>query len=446
MNESSASVLEAQPLPADAGLAPSSSDTPQVQPLGRVFSRFATALGLSEFANQMVMFAVPLYVLRTTGNPAAMGGALALAMIPFVLTQPVSGMIADRCSKRWILAAMNLAMAVVVAGYAIARGSFDVVHAALAAMFLMYAVEGLGAAASEAAVPALVAEDAMVRANSVSFVLSLVSAAGAPLLAGVLLPAWGLTAVLVVSASLFLVASVIKWNCRIPYTRQALTESILRTASRDMREAARFLCRENLTIGRIVIVVALVNATVTSLVLVGLPTLATLHFGHGETATGLVAALAMLGGTAGAAAMGHLEGRVTLGRAWWVLAGAAVVVAAGGAALWLGAGTAAFVAVVGAFVLAMAAGVGTEVLWWAHIGTHTPEHLVGKVMAGAMAVMIGGVAAGNWLIGRLFARFDDAPHLALVVVAAAIAVVALAARVRPAAAAPAAPSRTGVAQ
>ena len=62
---------------------------------------------ISLFGNAILRFALPLYLLDTTGSAALFGLVSALSFIPLILLTPVGGLIADRVNKRNIMVALD---------------------------------------------------------------------------------------------------------------------------------------------------------------------------------------------------------------------------------------------------------------------------------------------------------------------------------------------------
>ena len=55
---------------------------------------------ISLFGNGIVRFALPLYLLQTTGSSAIFGIVSAMSFIPLIMVMPIGGVIADRIDKK----------------------------------------------------------------------------------------------------------------------------------------------------------------------------------------------------------------------------------------------------------------------------------------------------------------------------------------------------------
>ncbi len=54
---------------------------------------------ISLFGNTIQRFALSLYILDITGNPAIYANILALSIIPYIILAPIAGNIADNYNK-----------------------------------------------------------------------------------------------------------------------------------------------------------------------------------------------------------------------------------------------------------------------------------------------------------------------------------------------------------
>lgn len=66
---------------------------------------------ISLFGNAALRFVLPLILLRQTGSAAVYGAATALALLPALAGTLAGGVLADRCRKARLMAALDLAAA-----------------------------------------------------------------------------------------------------------------------------------------------------------------------------------------------------------------------------------------------------------------------------------------------------------------------------------------------
>src|SRR6056297_2863759 len=63
---------------------------------------------ISIFANSILRFALPLYILDQTGSTAIFGSILAAAAVPPILFSPLGGILADRYNRKNIMVILDL--------------------------------------------------------------------------------------------------------------------------------------------------------------------------------------------------------------------------------------------------------------------------------------------------------------------------------------------------
>ncbi|MCL1870323.1 MAG: MFS transporter [Promicromonosporaceae bacterium] len=392
--------------------------------LSRNFVLFVTGWELNQIAGGLLRFALPLYVLLQTGDPALMGAVLAVSVLPQVVLTPMGGVIADRFDKRRFLAGANFAVAAAVLIWLLTTGGLDVVLSATILMLVFLGLEALFSPVLEAVVPALVPEDQLVRANSVTFALGLASGVGAPALGGALLARWGLTVALGASVALFALAAVITWFTSSPRATQEASGPLLRTAVTDLRDAARHVVSNDRGLRKVLVVDVVLAFALAPLQLVVLPALlvdAGLSSGQIGWATGIT----MVGAAVSVTIMGALGARATVRLVRPIVLLTAVATAATGFAFLANPGpTGSTLVLVGGLVVAFGLFAAFSVLQWSYVGERAPEHLVGKIFALAMVLSALGVAAGTWVFGELITRFLDTPAVVLLFAAAIAAAVA----------------------
>ena len=138
--------------------------------LGRPFWRFLAASGLSNIADGVFQLVLPLYALHLTRSPLLISGLVIAARLPWVFLALPAGALADRADRRMLIAAADLARAVVIAALA------GLVLADAARLWMLYALalalgfaETVSDTASSAVLPMVVHERDLDRANSRMF-------------------------------------------------------------------------------------------------------------------------------------------------------------------------------------------------------------------------------------------------------------------------------------
>ena len=138
------------------------------------------------FGNAALRFALPLYLLRRTDSAALYGSVTALALVPMLLGTLAGGVLADRCRKQKIMAMLDTVSAIGMAAAAVILPAAPVTPLVLAALCLLYAVEGLYQPAVQASLPLLLDGAALARGNAVIQLVDTIDELLGPLLGSVL--------------------------------------------------------------------------------------------------------------------------------------------------------------------------------------------------------------------------------------------------------------------
>ncbi|HEU4899549.1 MAG TPA: MFS transporter [Actinomycetota bacterium] len=167
--------------------------------------RLAAGLVLSRTGDQLTIIALVWFVLDLTGSGVAVGLVLLCAGLPPVMTGPLLGRVLDRWPLRWVLVADNLLRAVLI-------GSIPMLHwlerltpplvygLTLAAGALVPATD----AGVRVALPRLVEDGALERANLLLSIGDQVSVLVGPAAGGLLVGLVGAPPVLLLDAASFL--------------------------------------------------------------------------------------------------------------------------------------------------------------------------------------------------------------------------------------------------
>ena len=97
---------------------------------------------ISLFGNAALRFVLPLILLRQTGSAAVYGAATALALLPALAGTLAGGVLADRCRKARLMAALDLAAAGLALGAAASADNLPIVLWAPAALCALMRCRG----------------------------------------------------------------------------------------------------------------------------------------------------------------------------------------------------------------------------------------------------------------------------------------------------------------
>jgi MFS family permease len=346
------------------------------------FAGLLAAQAISPLGDAMATTALILHVQRTTGSATAVGLLLFAQAIP-PLAAPLAGVVADRFSPGRLLAVGWLVQAVLAGFLALLLPPLG---ALLAVVFVLALVDTPLSAAVGRCIPAVVADDDLVEANALRGAVWELGTVLGPPLAGLLFAVSGTRLVLGLDALTFLVVIPLALRLPAPDTEVRVRPSFLREA----RDGLAFVRRTPYVLAVAVgfWVVVLFSAPDDLI----LPFLATVTFGAGPVAVGVLLAAASAGLLAGLPLVRPAGRR--LGVTGAIVAGFAVMATGNlltAFAPWL----------VAAFAAQLLRGLAIP-LADSHVTTYlqrnTPPELLGRVIANVYGG-VGVAAAVGYLLG-----------------------------------------------
>ena len=203
------------------------------------FNRLAWSNLAAQSAEQVALAAAPIVAVLLLGVGEGRTGLLQMALtLPFILFAIPAGLLADRCSRRWLMAGSEglRALALIAILLLIRCNGLTLPLLALSG-FVAVCGTVVYSVAAPALVPSLVAPDLLPAANARIELARTIAFAGGPALGGVLVggvgaaPAFGFAAALSVVAVMLL--SGIHEPARAPVPR--------RHPLQDIREGAEFV-------------------------------------------------------------------------------------------------------------------------------------------------------------------------------------------------------------
>ncbi|MEU2664906.1 MFS transporter [Micromonospora sp. NPDC007220] len=134
--------------------------------LGRPFWTFWTAAALANLGDGIRVAAFPLLAAALSDNPVAVAAVAAAQFLPWLVTGLLAGVLADRRAARALIAAADASRVVVLAAVAVAVATgLASVALVVAAAFLLGVGETLRDTAAQTAIPRLVDDAQLERAN-----------------------------------------------------------------------------------------------------------------------------------------------------------------------------------------------------------------------------------------------------------------------------------------
>lgn len=396
----------------------------------KLFNRDFTLLALGQafslVGNYALKIALSMYVLELTGSAAVFAGMLALAMVPTILLSPFGGMLADRCDRRKLMAAMD---AVSGAAVLLSVPAVRYLGGTLPAGALLIVLSVLGAFESptvQACVPQLLSRDNILRGNSVVNQIQALAGLVTPFLGSLMYAALGLETVLLAAGLCFWVTAALECFIRLGPLPERESSGLAAAVREDLRDSLRFLRRDEPAVLRLLLLAACASFFAAGTAVVGFPHLvrnvlglSAERYGAAESAMGAAAVLGALAAGLAGMRLKKRELLITCFGLSLLLAGLAFLLPVSTLARYL-ALTAAFC--VGQLVCTM-----FSVLALSEIQQRTPEGLTGKVMALTITFSMCAQPLGQVAYGALFDWAGTAAQLVLLPTGTAVCVLGLAA-------------------
>ncbi|MBC7978531.1 MAG: MFS transporter [Myxococcales bacterium] len=257
-----------------------------------------------DLGSALMTFALGVWVFQRTGSAQQFSGAILATAVPSLLMTPVAGALADRFDRRWVIVGCDAASAVLIAVLALLvfGGRMEPGH-----LYLFNAasavVGSIRIPAYRAAMGAIVPRERLTQASGLIGLTQSVFQVVAPLAAGYLMGAVGLSGVVSVQI-LLVVAGAVAAYAALSGSRDAVRgvervgrSSIVRETARSFRSAIAYLHEVPMMAG-LAIYGAVQEALVVLAASMMIPLVLTTH---ASDAVGLILSSGALGAMAGSA-------------------------------------------------------------------------------------------------------------------------------------------------
>ena len=367
---------------------------------------------ISLFGNAILRFALPLYLLRQTGSSTLYGIVTACSFLPMILLSLAGGAIADRANKRNIMVALDFTTAGIILVYYLLYGLLPLVPLLIVVLMLLYGIAGAYQPAVQASIPVLLSRDNILKGNSAINAVNTLANLIGPILGGVLFGLWGLAPVLILSIVCFTASAIMEIFIHIPFIRPDRKTKFWLVLKNDLKDSVFYLRKEKPVFIRVVILLALFNLVLSSVMVVGIPVMVVNILQMNDLFLGIAQASLGFGGILGGVLGGILSDKLKLRSTYLYLLLCAAAAAVMGIALFpfmlplVG-----YIIICIMSIVAMAAATLFTVQLCAAIQRQTPQVLIGKIMAFVMTVSNCASPLGQALYGVLFDVSAAMPYL-----------------------------------
>ena len=179
------------------------------------FRRFWAAAVISmmgEWFNTIALFTL---ILKYSGSEAMLGLLFTIRMLGFALLQPITGLLADRWSRKWIMVISNLVQVGLALCFLLVDGPEDMWWL-LGLSGIMMILHGAYMTAERAALPNIVEENELATANALDAATWSTALATGAFLGGLVVANYGVDVAFVIDSTTFLIGALILIPLRIP--------------------------------------------------------------------------------------------------------------------------------------------------------------------------------------------------------------------------------------
>ena len=389
------------------------------------FTLVAIGRIVSAFGNQILRYALPLYLLIQTGSSALFGSIMAVSFIPMILLFPVGGIIADRLNKRNIMLVIDLCTALLIAIFCLLSERVEIVPLMAVTMIILYGLDGADRPAVKASIPALTGEKHIMKANSIIDMVDSAASMAGPVIGGLLFTVFGLIPILYISIGCFFASVILDIFIRIPFEKRVIAENIFKTGVLDIKESFQFMFKKQPVIWHISLVFGAANLLLISLILIGLPVIITQRMDFASDvanrlygyAQGIFAAGAILGGFIA----GILSSKIKSKAGSVLLLGCSLCVIIDGLALqMLSDSRTIYLILIYSNGLLLTVHTIFQIQMMTYLQILTPKNLTGKVIACFMCIVMCTMPLGQVIYGFAFEHIKDSIYLLFYAAGAAI--------------------------
>lgn len=359
---------------------------------------------ISLFGNQILGFALPLYLLNQTGSSALFGRISACAFIPMLILFPIGGIISDRLNKRNIMIVLDFSTAVLTFLFCILVGIVKIVPIMTATMIILYGIKGVYQPAVKASIPLLVDKEHLMQANSVVDVVNSLAQMSGPVIGGVLFSIVGLKPILYVSIGCFLISAIMEIFIHIPFYAKTADRNIFVTGFGDLKDSFNYMFRKQTVLWKMSLFYASVNLFLNPLVLIGIPVLVTQYLGFSANianklygySQGIIAAGSVLGGLLA----GTLSKKLTPKSIPFIIIGGSLFIFLIGIALQsINSSIIIYIILVAGCTILLVMETLFTVQIMSYIQTLTPNNLIGKITSCVICLCMCTNPVGQFIYG-----------------------------------------------
>ena len=378
--------------------------------LGKDFALVVAGQIVSLFGNAILRFSLPLFLLRETGSSALFGAVTACSLLPMIVLSLLGGVLADRVNKRNIMVFLDFSTAGIIAGFYFLMGRAPTIPLFIVTLMLLYGISGTYQPAVQASIPALVAKDHILTASAIVNQIGSMANFIGPVIGGWIYGLWGLEPILEISVGCFALSAVMEIFIKIPFVKRPREKPALQIARQDLLEGCRFLRVDQPVFLKVSLIIAGLNLILSAMITVGIPVLTVEHLGFSDQLLGVAQGLLAAGGVLGGLLTALLGKRLQPERAYvFLILCAMLTLLMGAGMLWSNTPYLKYLILSGTGTAITIFSTMFSIQMLAVVQRETPEHLIGKVIACIMTLIMCAQPIGQLTYGIFLEQISAVP-------------------------------------
>ncbi|MCM1277218.1 MAG: MFS transporter [Lachnospiraceae bacterium] len=383
----------------------------------------------SLFGNLILKLAMSMYVLEITGSAAVFAGLLSIATIPTIMLSPLGGILADRANRRNIMVALDAltGTSVLCAALLLTEANDLIVIGVL--LVILSVLGAFETPTVQACIPTMLQGENIMKGNAIVNQVASLSSLIAPVLGGILYAAFGLKPVMYASIGCFFVTALFECFIKLGFQPPHSKEGVCAIIKQDFLTSMRYISKEQTSIAKMLLLIALSRFFVMGIVVVGLPYIVHNVLEFNAKYYGAAESVLAIATIIGSMAAGILATKFRIRKLSSLLAIMGIFIIPAGAAFFFPISNFAKYIITVVSLCGMQIAISIfSIFAVSIIQQRTPNDLIGKVMAYTSAITLCVQPIGQVVYGFLFDNLHNAIYLCLIPTGLVVCIIGLCAR------------------
>lgn len=377
--------------------------------------------GVSLFANNILYFALSLFVLDKTGSATIFGMITAISVIPTILFMPIGGVIADRINKRKVLVCSNFLISIFVMIFSNLLNTHYMIFGVVILLLILSIIEILYTPCVNAAIPLIQQEKYLIKSNAVSNQIAFFSNIIGPVIGGILYGFFGINSIIFCSIFFFILSAFVNLLICIPEIILPKHEgNYLTVMIDDLKEAFMFL-KTNKSVFKIILASTVINFTIVPFVTLGLPYFINIKYDLTSEFYGFASACLTISALLGGTLTVTIGDKIKSNHLYYMLIFMSVILFPSAIAMYLELSSTIYIFVICLMAEQFVSNIFT-ICENSYFQIITPNHLIGKIMSFIVTIAICGDPISRIIYGPLLDLFYGKEYI-LVLISTLVAMI-----------------------